>query len=119
QQPDAFGASRVTANRTRIDIGSRGEHVHGDEQVVRAHGREVSPYEVRAFVRKPVSQKRTAVVRGGPVAPTRLPPELPRLRARHGDRCSRLTALNVQRYGQSLFFEYHYCRSAARAFREI
>src|SRR5262245_43132896 len=65
QQPHALDAARVTANRARVDIGSRGEQVHGDEQVVRTHGREVSPYELRAFVREPVSEEGTALVRGG------------------------------------------------------
>src|SRR5207247_3131843 len=64
QQPHALDAARVTADRARVDIRSRGEHVQGDEEVVRAHGREVSPYELHAFVREPVSEKGTAFIRG-------------------------------------------------------
>src|SRR5690349_14231697 len=68
QQPHTLDATRVTANRSRVDIRSRGEHVHADEQVVRAHGREVPPYELRTFVGDPVSEEGTAFVRGGRVA---------------------------------------------------
>ena len=57
QQPHALDAARVTANRSGVDIGTRGEHVYRDEQVVRAHSREVSPDELRAFVCEPVSQE--------------------------------------------------------------
>src|SRR5262249_16560367 len=68
QQPKTLDAGGGTTNRARFDIGSRGEQVNGDEQVVRTHGCQVSTYEVRAFVREPVSEEGTAVVRGGRVA---------------------------------------------------
>src|SRR5207248_2429634 len=67
QQPYAFDTPGVTPNRVGVDVGSRGEHVHGDEQVVCSHGREVSSHQVGAFIGDPVPQEGTAFVRAGRV----------------------------------------------------
>ena len=53
---DFLSLGAMTSDTMRaVDIGSRGEHIYRDQQIMRAHGREVSPDEFRAFIREPVT----------------------------------------------------------------